>query len=203
MKRLLSALVIGCLMGCSSLTPERLNVLASIAGQAAFLGAQEWLRAHPDQKPAFDAVIQAITIALRAGNTNQAVELLASLPTTTLRGDAGELYVSDRLVVWDNDAGKATRITGAGEGAVLVEIRRGLRKAVAPVPPMLPKHHGKPAEVLSITPEGAPTPPPLPRVQNAYWHHPIGSIHTNDIPKTDSQLDAEFEAIKAKLAKPK
>lgn len=175
-------LVLVLLMGCASLTPDRVSVLAAIAGQAAYLGAQDWLRAHPNHRPAFDAVILAISALVKAGNTNQDayVELLSSLPTMTLRGKAGELYISDALVVYDNDLGRATRISGAAEQPVERAILLGLKQALAPMPPMPNSRHTN-------------------QVPPSLWVLPeaIGES------KTDAELDAEFEAIKAKLGKPK
>lgn len=81
---------------CASLTPERISVLAAIAGQAAQLGAQEWLAKHPEHRNAFNLVIDSISAFIRAGETNMAkyTELLESLPTSTLRGEAGEIYIT-------------------------------------------------------------------------------------------------------------
>lgn len=165
---------------CTTLTPDRISVLAQIAGQAAQIGAQQWLAQHPEQRPAFDLVLAAISDFVRQGKTNMVeyTELLSSLPTGTLRGDAGELYISDTLVVWDRDLGRSTRIVGAAERPVRMAVRDGLRRAVAPMPPALPKwgfQNAKPAPVLGLVPESP------------------------DREMTDAELDAEFEAIKARL----
>lgn len=204
------------LFGCASLTPERINVLAQIAGQAAQLGAQEWLREHPTHRDAFNLVIAAISAFVRNGETDMAkyTELLESLPSGTLRGEAGELYITGsprdtnqvatvlqtnfisaglsvvvltnapvvskaRLVIWDKELNKAVRVTGALEKPVQRAVRDGLRRAVGPAPPM-PPSVGRAVPVLGIVPES-----PEPRE------------------KTDAELDAEFEAVKARLGKGK
>lgn len=167
------------LFGCTTLTPDRISVLAQIAGQAAQLGAQQWLAQHPEHRDAFNLVIAAINDFVRQGKTNMVeyTELLSSLPTGTFRGDAGELYITDTLVVWDRDLGRSTRIVGAAERPVRMAVRDGLRRAVGPKPPMPPRvgRSRPPEPVLGLVPESP------------------------DRELTDAELDAEFEAIKAKL----
>jgi len=204
------------LMGCASLTPERINVLAQIAGQAAQLGAQEWLAKHPEHRAAFDAVIVAISALVRNGNTNilAYTELLSSLPTDTLRGVDGELYLSDTLIVYDKELRKSTRIVGAAEKPVMDAVRVGLRRAVGPVPPMPPSRSWpQQPPILSVVPEGAPTnrvyvTPP----HSSHWYGPSWTNYTNAYftppgistnEMTDAQLDAEFLRIKAQLEKRK
>lgn len=236
------------LLGCTTLTPDRIQVLAMIAGQAAQVGAQEWLVKHPEHRAAFNLVMVAINNFVRSGETNMAkyTALLESLPTSTLRGEAGEVYIAGEpaenelgpkaaahLVIWDNELKKAVKVTGELERPVQRAIRDGLRRACAPQPPPLP---GK-SRLPGIVPEGA-----LPRFQPALWpptpeyHGPNWQIHANDLllrysntipvqfnsnrfpqaaplviipesaeppSKTDAELDAEFEAIKAGLKKRK
>lgn len=201
------------LFGCTTLTPDRIQVLAAIAGQAAQLGAQEWLAAHPTHRDAFNLVIVAINNFVRAGETNMVkyAELLESLPTASLRGTAGEVYVTGTpkewpdtngiatVVIWDAELKKSIRVEGELEKPVREAIRRGLVRAVTPMPPAIPNRHRLPG----IVPEGAPlTPPLLLRVQPAT---PLGIVpETPELPaKTDAELDREFEAIKARLKKGK
>lgn len=173
---------------CASLTPDRIATLVAIAAQAAQLGAQEWLAAHPEHRAAFQQVIDAINIELKAGNTTRAIAMLESLPVTSLSGKDGEIYwtgeprstnteatVAGTLVVWDGYLGKPTRITGSAEGPVVNAVRTGLRRAVAPMPPALPVHTKRGVPVLGVVPESP----------------------TREL--TDAELDAEFEAIKLKL----
>lgn len=180
------SLILVLLIGCSSLTPERINTLAAIAGAAAQIGAAIWLEQHPDQAPAFESVLQNITMEMRRGDTNKAVQLLRSLPVSTLRSYEGELYmtgdhrgVADEktfLVVYDSKTGKPTRISKAQEPVVMEEVRRGLKRAVVQKPPALPQVRHRRHKEEGITPEGAPP-----------------------VPGSDAALDAEFEAVKARL----
>lgn len=126
------------LFGCASLTQDRVAVLSAIAGQAAQVGAQDWLARHPDQKPIFDSIIIGIAALVKGGVTNQMayVELLNALPTATLAGTAGELYITEeRLVIWDAELKKAVAVGGAAERPVLRATISGLRRALAPLPP--------------------------------------------------------------------
>lgn len=156
------------LIGCTSLTPDRINLLASIAGQAAAIGAQAWLAEHPGHKVAFDAVIGMLTQIYQSGNNNQqsmedaTVERLSSLPITSLAGKDGAIYWSGRsvkdtstnavapyggLLIWDGS--KAVAIRGAATEPVLKELVRGLKRGtrtVTKVPP-LPDKTTAPAPV--------------------------------------------------------
>lgn len=150
-------------LGCSSLTPERVSVLSQIAGQAAQIGASEWLAKHPEQKPSFDAVIAALIALQKAGNTNQDawVERLSTLPIDAFRGPDGELYVSPRskepvpdaarVVVWDKHLNKSTTVRGTATLPVLRSALFGLRRAVGPKPPV----PGKEKALSGIRPEGS------------------------------------------------
>lgn len=153
--------------GCASLTPERINLLVAIAGQAAQMGAALWLSEHPTHQDAFNHVITALTPLVKAGDTNKNVEILTSLPgnvpgVVTLKGKDGDLYVTDVLVVYDNESGKSTRITGEAVKPAMRVILTGLQAAVAPLPP-------DPKKARRM---------PLPRVQNASAPtahvHPVG-----------------------------
>jgi hypothetical protein len=145
MKKLLG-LGLVLLMGCTSLTPERVSLLAAIAGQAAQIGAANWLIKHPDQRPAFDAVILALTALVQGGVTDQRayVEVLNSLPTATLAGPEGAVYVTDALVVYDFDSDQPTRIKGAAEVPVRKAVIAGLKRGMAPKPPLPGKLKYKP-----------------------------------------------------------
>lgn len=124
---------------CASLTPERVQVLSAIAQQAAHLGVQEWLRTHPTHRDSFQLVLSTLTALLRAGETNQAVyaAYLNSLPTRTLAGPAGELYVTgDRLVIWDAELEKAVAVEGRAEQPVIRATVAGMTRALGPQPPM-------------------------------------------------------------------
>lgn len=175
-------------LSCTSLTPERVNVLSAIAAQAAQLGAQEWLAKHPEHRESFLLVIAAFQNALRTGDTNP-VAFLKSLPVSSLAGPAGELYVTDgrssndvqkaTLVVWDSELNKSVRAEGALEKPVAMATLAGLKRGVAQMPPKFP--------------------PELDRVRRGHVP-PIAVAITNDpAPLTDAQLDAQFEAIKAQL----
>lgn len=121
--------------GCASLTPERIAVLAAIAGSAAEIGASEWLEKHPTHRDAFRLAIDAFISTLAESDSprseQKAVEMLNSLPTSTLAGPAGELYISDtNLVVWDASRRKATAAKGPIAKPVLEATKRGLTKAI-------------------------------------------------------------------------
>lgn len=208
------------LISCASLTPERVQVLAAIAGQAAQQGAQEWLKAHPDQRPAFNLVMQAIDNFIRAGNTNMAeyTALLESLPTPTLRGTAGEVYVTGtpktnvvetaHLVIWDAELKKAVPVAGALEKPVMKSVRDGLKRAMAPVPPPLPRFENATRAVRM------PAVPSEIHVTNIIVHHWVYVTNTVTVEPTlpqlgvtpegtgtDAALDAEFKAYLAAKAK--
>lgn len=124
---------------CASLTPERVQVLSAIAQQAAHLGVQEWLRTHPSHRDAFQLVLSTLTGLIKAGETNQAVyaAYLNSLPTRTLAGPAGELYVTgDKLVIWDAELEKAVAVEGRAEQPVIRATVAGMQRALGPQPPM-------------------------------------------------------------------
>jgi len=124
---------------CSSLTPERVHLLASIALQAAQIGAQVYLAKHPDKKPWFDAVTQAASDLMRLERTPQVIEMLQNLPTDTLSGKDGEVYITEkRIVIWDSTTSKATVAQGKAESPVLKATVLGLKRASHPLPP-LPK----------------------------------------------------------------
>jgi hypothetical protein len=138
------------LFGCTSLTPERVNVLAAIAGQAAAMGAEEWLLKHPQHRAAFDAVIAELVAVHKNGNTNEQaledafVERMSSLPTDTFRGRDGELYLTGErkdggarggLVVWDAQLKKSVPVRGEATRPVLKATLVGLKRAMVPKPP--------------------------------------------------------------------
>lgn len=137
--RIAAILAVLLFTSCASLTPERVNLLAAIAGQAAMIGAQQWLAKHPEHRLSFEAVIAAIQSLIKAGVTNQAAyaELLNGLPTPTLAGPSGELYVTeDRLVIWDSELRKAVAVEGKAEAPVIRATVAGLKRGLAPLPPM-------------------------------------------------------------------
>lgn len=138
-RRIAATFAVLLLISCTSLTPDRVNLLAAIAGQAAQIGAQEWLAKHPDHRAAFGLVIDELQRLLKAGETNQAqyATNLNSLPTATLAGPSGELYVTeDRLVVWDAELKKAVAVEGKAEQPVIRATVAGLKRAMLPLPPM-------------------------------------------------------------------
>jgi hypothetical protein len=135
---------------CASLTPERIAILAAIAGQAAQIGAQQWLATHPEHRAAFDAVITAIRALVAQGTTNPNayVELLESLPTSKLAAPSGELMWSGRpkdghgvaaILVWDGELAKPVVIEEAAVLPVMKAATAGLKRATAPMPPPIPK----------------------------------------------------------------
>lgn len=131
------------LFGCASLTPDRVAVLAAIAGQAAQVGAADWLVKHPEHRALFAAALAELTALARAGittnSTNEmavasALERLSQLPTATLSGPEGAVYMRMAdLVVWDGR--KMVVLQGAATVPVLKAIRVGLWQAMAPMPP--------------------------------------------------------------------
>lgn len=139
-KNPLLLLVAACLFcSCSSLTPERVDILAQIAGQAAQFGTQQWLKDHPDHRDAFALVLAELQRLLKAGETNQAqyATNLNGLPTATLAGPSGAVYVTeDRLVVWDAELKKAVTVKGAAEQPVIRATVSGLKRAMLPLPPV-------------------------------------------------------------------
>lgn len=174
------------LLGCTSLTPERIGVISAIAGQAAQLGIQLWLEQHPTHRKAVEFTVQEFANGVKEGKTNP-VPVLHRLPTSSLAGPHGDVYVSgDRLVVWDAELNKGVAATGEAEKPVLREVLAGLKRGVATMPPKLPvrvkreiPHHGAISHPIPIANSGAVD---------------------NPIPLTDAQLDAQFEAVKAMLA---
>lgn len=160
-------------LGCTtSLTPDRVALLAAIAGQAAQVGVEEWLAKHPTQREAWAIAISAFANAVRNRETN-AVGYLNSLPVSSLAGPSGELYVSgDRLVVWDGEAQKAVAATGALEDPVQRATVSGLKRGLAEKPPKLP-----------------------PRLTR---RAPAPSAPEREL--SDAELDAQFTAIQAQLA---
>lgn len=186
MKRLLVIPLI-VLLGCTSLTPDRVSVLSQIAGQAAALGASEWLAKHPEHRQAFLDAIAALGAVLKTDRTDSrieaqsledaAVSFLAKLPTGTLRGKDGELYVTGdtngpaSLVVWDPALKKGVEVKGEATRPVVKEIYMGMRRALAPKPPVPGREKG----IGRVVPEGGSAP--------------------------DAELDEQFRALeKAKKA---
>lgn len=150
MRKHLLALTLVLLMGCTSLTPERISLLAAIAGQAAQIGAANWLVKHPDQRPAFDLAIMILSDLVRRGETNQLayINVLEGLPLATFSGPAGDLNITGtpknptvvpwepKLVIWDAGLEKATVVQGKAEMPVMRATVAGLKRAVAPRPPL-------------------------------------------------------------------
>lgn len=140
---LLATLTALLFFGCASLTQDRVTVLAAIAGQAAQVGAQEWLAKHPEHRALFTAALAELTALAGAGitttSTNEmavasALERLSQLPTATLSGPDGAVYMRMAdLAVWDGR--KIVVLQGAATVPVLKAIRVGLKRAMAPLPP--------------------------------------------------------------------
>lgn len=135
------------LMSCSSLTPERINVLAQIAASAAQIGAQIWLEKNPQHRDSFNLVMAMLQQLIREGETREFkyAEVLQSLPTSTLAGPEGAVYVSgtpklserkevDRLVVYDEGTGKSYNV--GGDVRVQRAIVNGFRRGLMPRAPM-------------------------------------------------------------------
>lgn len=174
---ILSAALLCC--SCSTLTPDRIAVLAALAGNAAQIGVEEWLRQHPTHRESFAAVARAIAafLAAQGGSAEEreskVVELLSSMPTRTLASKEGGLYLTGtpgtnqpqrgELVVWDETLKKASVIEGAATEPVLKAVRDGMRRALAVKAPM-----PTPPRFLYMGWTNDPafavvSPPPLPR----------------------------------------
>ena len=125
------------LCSCTTLDPARAETLGQIAGVAVTAGTLDYLKAHPTAKPHFVGVVKAFQALMNAGITNHFayVEVLHTLPVDRFESDAGDLYVSSHLVVWDPVTGGSTKIRGAAGMVVVRRIYSGLRLAVAPKPP--------------------------------------------------------------------
>lgn len=172
-------------MSCSSLTPERVSVLSQIAGQAAALGAEEWLAKHPEHRQVFSNAVAELGAFLKTDEKNPqtledaAVSFLAKLPTGTLRGKDGELYVTGdtngpaSLVVWDPALKKGVEVGGESARPVVKQIYLGMRRALGPKPPV-PVAGGrarKPEDLEGRTPEAPKKDPMTDYVPD---HHVIG-----------------------------
>jgi hypothetical protein len=165
---------------CASLTPERIDALANIAGLAAQIGAANWLQKHPENRPMFEAAIAAINALIRAGITNPDAyaEQLNKLPTDLLAGPEGDVMVSPvpraGVLVWDVESKKAVVVKGKSVLPVAKSISRGLRNATSPAPPKLPtsRRHN-----LTVT-DG-----------DGWFEKPL----------SDAELDAQFESVKLTL----
>lgn len=141
----LAVILTALLCSCASLTPDRIAVLAALAGNAAQIGVSLWLDKNPDHRGSFEAVARAIAafLAAQAGpgvapeaKEATVAELLSSLPTPTLASKEGELYVSgDNLVIWDAKLKKASTVEGAAVEPVLKAVKEGMRRALVPKPP--------------------------------------------------------------------
>lgn len=141
---LLATLTALLFFGCASLTQDRVTVLAAIAGQAAQVGAQEWLAKHPEHRALFTAALAELTALAGAGITTNstngmavasALERLSTLPTATLAGPDGAVYIRrEDIVVWDGR--KMVEVQGAATVPVIKAIRVGLRRAMVPLPPV-------------------------------------------------------------------
>lgn len=152
-----AALLFGCSSLTTSLTPDRVQVLSQIAGQAAQYGVGEWLKKNPQHQPSFEAIYVALSGLVKATNYNEDawVELLSSLPVNALEGPNGALYVSEGLVVWDGHLKKGVEVRQEATPAVLKATYRGLRNAVwIPKPPV----PGKEKALGRIIPEGESLP---------------------------------------------
>lgn len=150
---MLSAALLGCSSLTTSLTPDRVQVLSQIAGQAVYFGVGEWLKKHPGQQSSFEAIYIALSGLVKATNYNEDAwtELLSSLPVNALEGPNGALYVSEGLVVWDAHLKKGVAVRQEATPAVLKATYRGLRNAVwLPKPPV----PGKEKSLKGILPDG-------------------------------------------------
>lgn len=176
-------------MSCSSLTPERVSVLSQIAGQAAALGAEEWLAKHPEHRQAFLDAVAALGAVLKTDTSESplapqsiedaAVSFLSKLPTGTLRGKDGELYVTGdtngpaSLVVWDPALKKGVEVSGESARPVVKQIYLGMRRALGPKPPVpvVAGRARKPEDLEGRTPEAPKKDPMTDYVPD---HHVIG-----------------------------
>jgi len=141
--RLAATLAVLLFTSCAGMTPERIDAIIAIAGAAAQIGTQVWLAQHPTHRESFQHVIDAIAAEIKnSGATNEVkiVALLSSLPTDALVApNKGELYVTvPHLVVWDAKKQKATRVEGKAVAPVIKATLMGLRRGVAPRPPIPP-----------------------------------------------------------------
>lgn len=150
------AVISAALLGCSSLTPERVTVLSQIAGQAVQYGTSQWLVKHPNHRQGFEAIVLALSGLVKAGNYNEDAwtELLSSLPVNALEGPNGAFYVSEGLVVWDGHLKKAVDVRGQATPAVLKATYIALRNAVGPKPPV----PGREKNIKGIIPESGSLP---------------------------------------------
>lgn len=176
------AILMALLIGCSSLTPERVSVLSQIAGSATAWGAEEWLAKHPEDRQAFLDALAALGAVIKTDQTDHrlepqsledaAVSFLSRLPTGTLRGKDGELYVTGdtngpaSLVVWDPALKKGVEVEGEATRPVVKQIYLGLRRGLAPKPPvpvLVAARARKPEDLEGRTPEVGTPPPPMTR----------------------------------------
>lgn len=164
--------------GCASLTPNRINAIAAIAGAAVQIGAAVWLDQHPEDKPLFNAVILTLSAIAMAGqpvsqDQETFVKVLATLPTPVLKCGNGALCIvaDHQLVVVEDIPKRATLIVGALEAPVRRATLSGLKAAMAPKPPVLPS---------AKTRRGAAVEPK---------------------PLSDAELDAQFESLRKQAPK--
>jgi hypothetical protein len=109
--------------GCASMSGERTG--RALAQSAVYFGTVKHLRAHPEDRPIFEATkanLESLVV-----QTNWSAAALAAafqqLPINGLEGPDGDLYVSTFLVLWD----------GAVQDSVSVETPEQVREIVAPL----------------------------------------------------------------------
>ncbi len=152
MKRILPICLLA-LCSCSTMTPEKVNDLAILAGTAASIGATIYLQAHPEQKPAFDLATIALQSFLASGKTDPAqfANLMGALPTDALPGPTADLYVSKpNLVVYDKGKELATKVEGKAALPTMRAISSGLTRAMLAKP--APGRSAKRVEVPVVLP---------------------------------------------------
>jgi hypothetical protein len=121
--------------GCAGLKLE--NTVRGIAQGAIYYGTVKHLRAHPADRPAFEATkaqLEAMVV-----QTNWNAETLAAafnaLPIDALSGPDGDLYKSTFLVVWSSAADESVSVQTPEEVRSIVSpLLSGLRLGLAAVP---------------------------------------------------------------------
>lgn len=123
-----------CWTGCKT-TNVSPNYWA-IAKVAVWIGTAEYLRGHPEARPAFESVRKGLYTLTATTNITSAavVAILQELPTNELNSGPASLYISGGvMILWDSLLGDSVRLetpeqVRVGANAVL----EGLTLALGP-----------------------------------------------------------------------
>lgn len=118
-----------------TITPARMGLIAELA---AFDGATLYLAQHPEQRPAFDAALGALTLLKSGTNATPADVKVAldQLPIKELKGPQGDVTVGTAVILYDAFVREHVNLDSNEWLRPAIEgLHRGLARALPPLPP--------------------------------------------------------------------